>query len=330
MIGTISEWLWWDRLWLPGNLTWADLKDEEGLVYARASHLYVTVPYALVFLVVRYVFERLIATPLAASLGVTEKTRYKVEHNAVLEHYFITKSKHPGQADIDGLSKKCSWSSRQVERWFRRRRNQDRPGVLKKFREARYQICIRIVVFLLLQSVLDSQYWYYILEMSFYFSLVLRITFDVKRKDFKEQIIHHWATLTLLAFSWCGNYIRVGTLVMLIHDSSDILLESAKIFNYAKWESTCNGIFVVFAAVFIVTRLIMFPFWIIHCTWVYPPDYYPPFFGYYFFNFMLVILLMLHIFWAYLILCMVKMFLFGSVSSSTFKFGTSFFKNCLV
>ncbi|KTG01968.1 hypothetical protein cypCar_00030603, partial [Cyprinus carpio] len=336
MIGTISEWLWWDRLWLPGNLTWADLKDEEGLVYARASHLYVTVPYALGFLVVRYVFERLIATPLAASLGVTEKTRYKVEHNAVLEHYFITKSKHPGQADIDGLCKKCSWSSRQVERWFRRRRNQDRPGILKKFREASWRMVFYLAAFIggiialydkpwfynlrevwdgyPRQSVLESQYWYYILEMSFYLSLVLRITLDVKRKDFKEQIIHHWATLTLLAFSWCGNYIRVGTLVMLIHDSSDILLESAKIFNYAKWESTCNGIFVVFAAVFIVTRLIIFPFWIIHCTWVYPPDYYPPFFGYYFFNFMLVILLMLHIFWAYLILRMVKMFLFGSLT----------------
>lgn len=72
---------------------------------------------------------------------------------------------------------------------------------------------------------------------------------------------------------------------------------------------------------------------IIHCTWVYPPDYYPPFFGYYFFNFMLVILLMLHIFWAYLILRMVKMFLFGSVSS-TFIFGNAFifffFFYCLV
>ncbi len=37
--------------------------------------------------------------------------------------------------------------------------------------------------------------------------------------------------------------------------------QSAKIFNYAKWKSTCNGIFVVFAAVFIITRLIIFPFW---------------------------------------------------------------------
>lgn len=40
------------------------------------------------------------------------------------------------QADIDGLSKKSYLSVRQVERWFRRRRNQDCPGVLKKFREA--------------------------------------------------------------------------------------------------------------------------------------------------------------------------------------------------
>lgn len=47
---------------------------------------------------------RLIATPLAALLGVTEKSRYKVEHNAVLEHHFITKSKHPGQVTSSPLT----------------------------------------------------------------------------------------------------------------------------------------------------------------------------------------------------------------------------------
>lgn len=41
------------------------------------------------------------------------------------------------QADITGLSKKSALTARQVERWFRRRRTQDRPGTLKKFREAR-------------------------------------------------------------------------------------------------------------------------------------------------------------------------------------------------
>ena len=44
-------------------------------------------------------------------------------------------------------------------------------------------------------------------------------------QDFKEQIVHHIATIFLLGFSYCSNYVRVGTLVMLVHDSSDFLLE---------------------------------------------------------------------------------------------------------
>ncbi|XP_046898356.1 ceramide synthase 2 isoform X1 [Hypomesus transpacificus] len=335
MIDTLYQWFWWDRIWLPVNLTWADLEDREGRVYARASHLYVTVPYAIVFLLIRYLFERLIATPLAASVGIREKVRLRVE-NPILELCYISHSRNPTQADIDGLSKKSGWSVRQVERWFRRRRNQDRPGVLKKFREASWRLVFYLFAFIggiaalhdkewfydtrkvwtgfPQQSMLESQYWYYILELSFYGSLLFSVTVDVKRKDFKEQIIHHVTTLVLLSFSWCANYIRIGTLVMLVHDASDILLESAKLFNYAKWETTCNTLFVVFTVVFMVTRLVIFPFWLIHCTWVYPLEHYDAFFAYYFFNAMLVILLFLHIFWAYLILRMVKKFLFGNLT----------------
>lgn len=40
--------------------------------------------------------------------------------------------------EVDLLSRQSGLSGRQVERWFRRRRNQDRPSVLKKFREARW------------------------------------------------------------------------------------------------------------------------------------------------------------------------------------------------
>lgn len=43
------------------------------------------------------------------------------------------------QAEVELLARQTGLSGRQVERWFRRRRNQDRPSLLKKFREARWE-----------------------------------------------------------------------------------------------------------------------------------------------------------------------------------------------
>ena len=52
---------------------------------------------------------------------------------------------------------------------------------------------------------------------------------------------------------------------------------------------------------------------VIHCTWVYPVELYPPFFGYYFFNAMLLLLQMLHLYWAALIAHMFYKLLTNSV-----------------
>ncbi|NWI75229.1 CERS2 synthase, partial [Dryoscopus gambensis] len=343
MFQALYSYFWWERLWLPANLTWADLEDRDGRVYAKASDLYITLPLAFLFLVVRHLFETYVATPLAGLLNVKEKVRLKATPNAVLEKFYAATTKHPKQADVEMLSKKSGCTVRQVERWFRRRRNQDRPSLLKKFREASWRFTFYLIAFIAgmavivdkpwfydlrevwkgypIQSVLPSQYWYYMIELSFYWSLLFSIASDVKRKDFKEQIIHHVATIILISFSWFANYVRAGTLIMALHDSSDYLLEvahplcpqSAKMFNYAGWRNTCNNIFIVFAAVFIITRLVILPFWIMHCTVFYPLDLYPAFFGYYFFNFMMVVLQSLHIFWAYLIIRMAQKFITGKV-----------------
>ncbi|CAG13076.1 unnamed protein product, partial [Tetraodon nigroviridis] len=241
-------WLWCERLWLPENVSWSDLEDSEGRVYATGSHLYSTLPCALFMLLVRYLFERYLATPLADVWGIKDKVRLTVEPNPLLENYFCDQAKVPSQADVRSLCKKTSWSERRIQVWFRRRRNQDRPGLRKRFCEASWRCVFYLCAFIYgavalydkpwlydlrevwagfpKQSMLPSQYWYYILEMGFYVSLLLSLSVDVKRKDFKEQVIHHTATLTLLSFSWISNYIRIGTLVMAVHDCSDILLEA--------------------------------------------------------------------------------------------------------
>nr|XP_056709889.1 ceramide synthase 2 [Euleptes europaea] len=335
MFQTLYNYFWWDRLWLPGNLTWADLEVEDGQVHAKASDLYVIFPFAFLFLILRHLFEMYVATPLAGLLNIKDKVRLKAAPNPMLETFYFASSKHPKQVDIEALSKKCGCTARQVERWFRRRRNQDRPSVLKKFREASWRFTFYLLTFIAgmsviadkpwfydlqlvwegypIQTLLPSQYWYYVIELSFYWSLLFSVASDVKRKDFTEQIIHHVATIILMTFSWYTNYIRAGTLVMALHDSSDALLESAKMFNYAGWKNMCNNLFIVFSVVFFISRLIIFPFWILHCTVIYPLSLYPPFFGYYFFNFMMIVLQGLHVFWAYFILRMAHKFITGKV-----------------
>ncbi|KAM3870710.1 ceramide synthase 2-like [Diretmus argenteus] len=335
MLETVSEWLWWESLWLPTGVSWSDLEDHDGRVYAKPSHVYAALPCALGLLLLRYLFERYLATPLANVWSIRDKIRLTAEPNPTLENYFCSQSVAPSQADVRSLCKKTSWPERRVQVWFRRRRNQERPGLCKRFCEASWRCVFYLFAFVWgvislydkpwlynlrevwadfpKQSMLPSQYWYYILEMSFYLSLLLSLTFDVKRKDFNEQVIHHIATLTLLGFSWTSNYIRIGTLVMAVHDSADIFLEGAKVFNYAKWQQTANAMFVVFIILFILTRLVIFPFWLIHCTWVYPVERFPPFFGYYFFNAMLLILQILHLYWAVLISRMLYKFVFSKL-----------------
>ncbi|CAL8355583.1 unnamed protein product [Lota lota] len=335
MLTQASEFLWWERLWLPKNVSWSDLKDRDGLVYARPSHLYAALPCAFALLLVRYLFERYLACPLAEACEIRDRHRLPPEPSSVLDSYFCSASRHPSQAEVRSLCKKMSWSERRVQIWFRRQRNQVRPALCKRFCEASWRCAFYLFAFvggiLALydkpwlynlrdvwegfpkQSMLPSQYWYYLMEMGFYLSLLLSLSFDVKRKDFKEQVVHHIATLMLLAFSWASNYIRIGTLVMATHDSADILLEGAKILNYAKWKRSADAMFVGFTLLFALTRMVFLPFWLIHCTWVYPVEVYPPFFAYYFFNAILVVLQGLHLYWAVLISQMLYKCLFSKL-----------------
>uniref|UniRef100_H3DJJ3 Ceramide synthase 2a n=1 Tax=Tetraodon nigroviridis TaxID=99883 RepID=H3DJJ3_TETNG len=335
MLSQLSQAVWADWIWFPKGHGWADLTDHDGKVFPKLPDLWASIPITVCFLLFRQIFERTVACPLASLLGVRDKKRVCAPPNPVLEAFFCNTSKHfCRQTCVERLSKEAGCSVRQVQRWFRQRRNQGRPSKLKKFQEASWRFAFYLFAFFAGLAVLvdkpwfydlklmwedfpkmpllPSQYWYYMIELGFYFSLLVSVASDVKRKDFKEQIIHHVATIVLISFSWLVNYIRAGTLIMLLHDASDYLMESAKMFNYAGWRKTCNFIFTVFAAVFIVTRLVILPFWIIHTTLVYPLTLYQPFFGFYFFNGLMCLLQVLQIFWAGLILRMVVKFLPGN------------------
>lgn len=35
------------------------------------------------------------------------------------------------------------------------------------------------------------------------------------------MVVHHLVTIALLYFSWCCNFVRIGTLVLVVHDAVD-------------------------------------------------------------------------------------------------------------
>ncbi|XP_026170198.1 ceramide synthase 2-like [Mastacembelus armatus] len=328
--------MWREDYWLPPGVTWRDMEQLEGSDRPQPLDLLVALPLALGFVTLRYVFERFLVPPMGRCLGVKNRLQMSASPSPKLESFYRQRSRQPTQSEIVALMSLCGKTQRQIETWFRLRRNQDRPCQTKKFGEAAWRFFFYLTAFTAglaclidrpwfwdrrecwrqypVQPMERAHYWYYMLELGFYGSLLLRISVDVKRKDFKEQVIHHLATIFLLSFSYCANYIRVGTLVMLLHDSSDILLESAKMFNYGTgWRKMCDTLFVVFAVVFLVTRLVIFPSKIIHTTLVLSMELFQPFPGYYFFNILLMVLQALHIFWAGLILRMVYKFLKGKL-----------------
>ncbi|TRY55228.1 hypothetical protein DNTS_032689 [Danionella cerebrum] len=324
----LSECFWRQEFWLPPGIRWEDL---EALDSRRPlpRDLLLSLPLALGFIALRYAFERAVALPLARVLGVRDRVCVRASAVPSLEAFYTNNSRQPTEAELRTLVKQSLLSPRQVEIWFRQRRNQDRPSTSKKFCEASWRFVFYLLAFCLglaslikaswfwdqrecwsgfpLQPLQEEHYWYYMLELGFYWSLLLRVSVDVKRK---EQIVHHFATIFLLGFSYCANYIRIGVLVMLLHDASDVLLESAKMLHYAGWKKVCDSLFVVFAAVFLLTRLIVFPSKIIYTTLILSMEVFEPFVGYYFFNALLLVLQTLHLYWAALILRMLYKFLF--------------------
>ncbi|CAG0897805.1 unnamed protein product [Darwinula stevensoni] len=104
---------------------------------------------------------------------------------------------------------------------------------------------------------------YYMVELGFYASQLMTLPFDEKRKDYLAQMTHHVVTIGLLVGSWTSGTIRVGSLVLLVHDCADIFLQLAKLLRYFKSPAaTFQKVFVVFVVTWILTRLVYFPLYI--------------------------------------------------------------------
>uniref|UniRef100_A0A8B7UYS9 Uncharacterized protein LOC109689215 n=1 Tax=Castor canadensis TaxID=51338 RepID=A0A8B7UYS9_CASCN len=132
----ILAWFWNERFWLPHNVTWADLKNTEEATFPQAEDLYLAFPLAFCIFMVRLIFERFVAKPCAIALNIQANGPQIAQPNAILEKVFTAITKHPDEKRLEGLSKQLDWDVRSIQRWFRQRRNQEKPSTLTRFCES--------------------------------------------------------------------------------------------------------------------------------------------------------------------------------------------------
>ena len=90
---------------------------------------------------------------------------------------------------------------------------------------------------------------------------ILRIKWaPTVRGDFKEMIIHHIITDLLIFGSSYFRFTQVGSMIMLVHDISELPVELSKLANFVKWKNTSAVCFTLMLIIWVIARLYIFPF----------------------------------------------------------------------
>lgn len=141
----------------------------------------------------------------------------------------------------------------------------------------------------------------YMYAAGFYFYSVFALVFwETRRSDFGVSMVHHVATVILILLSYILSFARVGSVVLALHDASDVFLEVAKMSKYSGCQWLPSFAFVMFVLSWTILRLIYYPFWILWSTSYEVLLILDKAFGtvyYYSFNTLLFCLFVLHIYW---------------------------------
>ncbi|CAL4930262.1 unnamed protein product [Urochloa decumbens] len=161
------------------------------------------------------------------------------------------------------------------------------------------------------QPIARTLMLFYMCQCGFYvYSIGALVAWETRRKDFSVMMSHHVITSTLIGVSYVTGFFRIGTIILALHDASDVFLETAKLCKYTEKELGASLFFGLFAISWLLLRLIYFPFWIIKTSsyhsiaFLMKQDEFPTAL-YYILNTMLLTLLVFHVYWGKLICLMI-------------------------
>jgi len=130
-----------------------------------------------------------------------------------------------------------------------------------------------MIWYYLVQSAYNIDALAHLIEMSFEFKMRSPISKTNKlrspiivgwspdcRGDFQEMMIHHIITNLLVIGSSHIRCTRIGSMVFMVHDISDIPVDLSKLANFMKWKISTIVCFSTMVIVWAITRLGILPF----------------------------------------------------------------------
>ncbi|KAI1410309.1 longevity assurance proteins LAG1/LAC1 [Hypoxylon sp. FL1857] len=117
------------------------------------------------------------------------------------------------------------------------------------------------------QRELDGLVKGYILaQWSYWIQQLLVVNIEARRKDYWEMIVHHFATISLIASAYAYHQTRVANLILVLMDIIELIFPLAKCLKYIGFTTICDVIFGVFMVTWFLTRHV---FYLMVCWSVY-------------------------------------------------------------
>merc|ERR1712048_958919 len=158
------------------------------------------------------------------------------------------------------------------------------------------------------QAIPEDLQRFYLTALGYHVSEFVRHLMEARSPDFWEMLLHHIIACALVYYSYMLNYVRVGSLVLLLHGVTDILIY----FSKAIIDTPANRLTAISYVALVISyawfRIYIFPVYIMQSAWIESIRVGEEIYGWGFLNFALCVLCMLHIYWFGLIVRMGVLF----------------------
>ena len=281
--------------------------------------------FTTIILFLRYrILEKIIFTPIASYLGIPEEIGYP--STPTLENLYHKFGISPPRETLIATAKKLDCTESELRLWLRQRSHSDKVSKHSKFLDGAWKLTYYTAMtlyglktlmgkpwFIRQELLLDypdhklenDVWWYYMISLSYYWAWNIMHLLEPKRKDLWQMLFHHFLAIFLLCLSWSYNLIRMGCLVLLIHDIPNTLLYASKVLFYLQKKSSCHVMFLIYAVIWVIAHDGLYPWWIIYPA-VFEGLKLAQFYAlltaialpvYYIFSLMLIMLQLLHLYW---------------------------------